>query len=133
MTSAKFTEKEQIFLKHNDACRLATCHNDIPHVVPVSYIFDKGYFYIATDYETRKYKNIQRNNHVALDVDIYSSVVNKAICVQGLAEIIEHGTEFHRLYSEFLSRFAWVRDDPWKEGEAPFIKVKTVRKVSWGL
>jgi hypothetical protein len=26
-----------------------------------------------------------------------------------------------------------VRDDPWGEGEAPFLKVVPKNKVSWGL
>ena len=70
---------------------------------------------------------------MALVVDIYSSVENKAVCVQGTAEIIESGQEFARLYSMFHNRFEWVRLDSWKEGEAPFVKVTPRNKVSWGL
>jgi hypothetical protein len=48
-------------------------------------------------------------------------------------EFIERGSEFRRLYTIFQSRFEWVRQDPWKEGEAPFVRVIPNRKVSWGL
>ena len=53
--------------------------------------------------------------------------------VDGIAEILEHGDEFRSIYSIFYDRFDWVRADPWDEYEAPFIKIKPIRKVSWGL
>lgn len=133
LVKAKFSQAESDFLGRNEACRLATCHDGIPHVVPVSYIFEHGSFFIATDYETRKYENIKHNKLVALVVDIYSSVDNTAVCVQGTAEIIERGEEFSRLYRIFHDRFEWVRRDSWDEGEAPFVKVTPTNKVSWGL
>ncbi|HJU34888.1 MAG TPA: pyridoxamine 5'-phosphate oxidase family protein [Nitrososphaera sp.] len=133
MTKVSFSESEKDFLSKNEACRIATCHEGIPHVVPVSYIFENDSFFVATDYETRKYKNIKRSKAAAIVVDLYSSVDNAAICVQGTAEIIESGQEFERLYNIFQNRFEWVRRDPWKEGEAPFVKVSPTNKVSWGL
>ena len=133
MTKVSFNESEIDFLSKNEACRIATCHDGIPHVVPVSYIFENGSFFIATDYETRKYENIKRNKTAALVVDLYSSVGNSAVGVQGTAETIEEGEEFLRLYKKFHDRFEWVRQDPWKEGEAPFVKVTPSNKVSWGL
>jgi len=128
-----FSKAERDFLGRNEACRMATCHDNVPHVVPVSYVFEDGAFYIATDYETKKYENIKENDRVALVVDVYSSVGNKAVCVQGRAEIIEKGREFSRLYKIFHERFEWVREDPWEEGEAPFLKVTPTNKISWGL
>jgi uncharacterized protein len=128
-----FGESERDFLKRNEACRLATCYNGIPHVVPVSYIFEDGLFFIATDYKTKKYKNLKRNRSVALVVDLYSSVGNKAVCIQGTAEIIESGQEFVRLYKMFHDKFEWVRLDPWNEGEAPFVKISPKNKASWGF
>jgi uncharacterized protein len=128
-----FTKAERNFLDYNEACRIATCHDNIPHVVPVSYVLEGDEFYVATDYETQKYKNIKKNNKVALVVDTYSSAGNKAVCVQGRVEIIERGGEFAKLYKVFHKRFEWVRKDSWNEGEAPFLKVVATRKVSWGL
>lgn len=128
-----FTRAEKDFLTKNEACRVATCHDDIPHVVPVSCVFEDGLFYFATDLETRKLENLKRNGRVALAVDVYSSVGNKAVCVQGTAEIIERGSDFDRLYKMFHTRFEWVRRDPWKPGEAPFVRVTPASKVSWGL
>jgi uncharacterized protein len=130
----EFTKIEEKFLLENEACRVATSHNDIPHVTPVTYIYEKGYFFIATDYDTRKYKNLKVNKNIGLAVDVYnSSVENKAVIIQGTVDIIERGEEFKRLYKKFEKKFEWVRNDPWKEGEAPFIKIKPFNKVNWGL
>ena len=131
----KFTKNEQKFLLENEACRVATTsYNNTPHVTPVSYIYEDGLFFFATDYDTRKYKNLKVNKNIALVVDVYnSSVENKAVVIQGTVDIIERGEEFKKLYEKFEKKFEWVRKDSWKEGEAPFIKVKPFSKVSWGL
>ena len=130
----EFTKIEEKFLLENEACRVATSHNDIPYVTPVTYIYENSYFFIATDYDTRKYKNLKVNKNIGLAVDVYnSSVENKAVIIQGTVDIIERGEEFKRLYKKFEKKFEWVRNNPWKEGEAPFIKIKPFNKVSWGL
>lgn len=130
----EFTKIEEKFLLENEACRVATSHNDIPHVTPVTYIYENSYFFIATDYDTRKYKNLKVYKNIGLAVDVYnSSVENKAVIIQGTVDIIERGEEFKRLYKKFEKKFEWVRNNPWKEGEAPFIKIKPFNKVSWGL
>ena len=131
---AMFNKKEQKFLLENEVCRVSTSHNEVPHVTPVAYIYEKDLLFFATDYETRKYKNLKVNNRIAASIDIYSSSIeNKAVLVQGTADIIEKGREFRNLYQKFYKKFEWVRKDPWKEGEAPFIKIKTFNKISWGL
>ncbi len=127
----KFTKKEADFIDAREVCRLATSSDNKPHVVPVCYIFMDGHFYIATDYGTKKYHNIMKNVSVSLVVDTYQP--NKAVMVEGEAELIERGSEFKMIYEKFNKKFAWVRATPWKEGEAPFIKVKPLRKASWGL
>ena len=133
-TEFKFTKNEEKFLLEKEVCRVATSHNDVPHITPVSYIYENGFFFIATDYDTRKFKNLKVNKNIALAVDVYnSSVENKAVVVQGTRDIMEGGKKFEKLYQKVDRKFEWVRNDPWKEGEAPFIKAKPFRKVSWGL
>ncbi|HJS81999.1 MAG TPA: pyridoxamine 5'-phosphate oxidase family protein [Nitrososphaera sp.] len=133
MKKVRFTPAERDFLMRNEACRVATCRNNVPHVVPVSYVFEINAFYFATDYGTKKLENVKANGNVALAVDVYSSMGNKAVCIQGRAKLIESGSEFKRLYKVFHKRFEWVRKDPWAEGEAPFVEVIPYTKVSWGL
>ncbi|MGI0010365.1 MAG: pyridoxamine 5'-phosphate oxidase family protein, partial [Nitrosopumilaceae archaeon] len=94
----EFTQKEIDFLENNEACRIATSCEDIPHVTPVTYYFENGYFYIATDYNTKKYSNIKKNKNVAITVDVYLVAKHKAVIIQGITEFIERGQEFKRLY-----------------------------------
>ena len=58
---------------------------------------------------------------------------HKAVCIQGIAEIIDEGKEFDEFFNIFYEKFAWVRKEPWKENEAPFLKIIPKTKVSWGL
>ena len=129
----KFTRKEIDFLENNEACRISTSHKDMPHVTPVTYYFENGYFYIATDYNTKKYSNLKKNKNVAIAVDIYLAGKHKAVIVHGITEFIERGPDFKRLYDVFYKKFSWVKEMPWKEGEAPFVKITPQKKTSWGL
>lgn len=123
-----------MFLVRNEGCRIATVStkND-PHIAPVSYIFEKGRLYFATDYNTRKYKNLRKNPKIAFVVDVYSSVNNTAVIIHGKVRFIEHGEKFQKLYNIFNQRFEWVRNEPWKEGEAPFVEIEPYKKITWGL
>ena len=126
-----FTKEEIRFLNENEVCRLATSSKDAPHVVPVCYIFENGNFYIFTDYSTKKFKNIKENPRVSVVVDVYRQPSNKAVFIQGPATIIEKGKEYKEVYEKFYKKFYWVKADPWEEGEAPLLKVKPDKKVSW--
>ena len=129
----KFTKKEILFLETTEAARIATCHDNIPHVKPVSFVFHSDSIFIATDYDTRTFENIKKNSKAAFVVDIYKSGDHKAVCIQGKTDILENGGEYEIIYQIFHKRFKWVRDDPWKPKEAPFLKLVPKSKVSWGI
>ena len=128
-----FNEKETEFLNSLEEARIATSHDDIPHVKPVSFVLHKNAIIVATDYETRTYKNLKTNPNTSIVIDIYKSGGHKAIMIQGKAEIIEKGEEFQEFYKIFHEKFEWVRRDPWKENEAPFLRIIPNNKSSWGL
>lgn len=88
--------------------------------------------WVATDYATRKYRNLQKNKNVALLVDV-GGYSRSGILIQGRATIFEKGPEFREIYPVFYKKFDWVRADPWKENEAPFLHIEPSRKISWGL
>ncbi len=129
----EFSKKEIEFLETLEETRLATSRNDVPHVKPVSFVLVDGMIIIATDYKTRAFENVKLNSQVGVVIDIYKSGEHKAVCIQGKTEVIENGLEFKKLYDIFLRNFAWVRKDPWKENEAPFLKIIPSNKVSWEL
>ena len=128
----KFRTVEERFLSENEVGRLATISADgFPHVVPVCYIYHSGELWVATDYGTAKYRNLLSNKSTALVVDAgYDS--NRGILIQGRAKIYEKGPEFRRIYAVFRKKFNWVRANPWKEGEAPFVKITPLHKACWG-
>lgn len=129
----EFTSSEIKFLNSLEEARIATSHSDIPHIKPVSYVYLDGIIFYATDYDTRNYKNLKINPNAAISIDTYKSKDHKAVVIQGNAKIIENGEEFQKIYSVFFDKFQWVRDTPWKENEAPFVKIIPKKKVSWGL
>jgi nitroimidazol reductase NimA-like FMN-containing flavoprotein (pyridoxamine 5'-phosphate oxidase superfamily) len=120
------------FILENECCRLATSFKDKPHVVPVSYIYENNFFYVSTDYNTKKLFNIKKNPNVSLTIDIYKPNLKKGITVNGIVRIIENGQLYNKIYLLFYGKFEWVRNDPWKEGEAPFLEIKPDAKASWG-
>lgn len=129
----EFNQKEIEFLESLEEARIATSHKNIPHVKPVSFVLEDNAIIIATDYKTRTYTNIKSNPNVGIVIDIYKSGGHKAVCIQGTTKIVEEGQEFKKLYNIFHKKFDWVRKDPWKENEAPFLKIIPKNKVSWGL
>jgi uncharacterized protein len=133
MKAVSFSRNEIQFLRSNEICRVATCKNNLPHVTPVSYIFNDGKFYFATDYNTVKYANLKKNNRISLVVDTVQNNKNIAIVTMGITKFIHSGKKFENLYDLFYDRFEWVRQDPWKQGEAPFVMVIPKSKVSWGI
>lgn len=129
----RFSQKERDFLSSIEEARLATTGGSMPHVKPVSFVFDGDAFYIATDYSTRTYKNVKDNPRAAITVDIYRPGGHKAVVAQGKVTLVEEGPEFERIYAVFFEKFEWVRRDPWKAGEAPFLKIDPTTKKSWGI
>ena len=116
-----------------EEARIASSHADIPHVKPVSFIYKDNIIFVATDYDTRTFKNLKINPKIALTIDVYKSGNHKAVCLQGNATILEEGEEFLKIYKVFEKKFAWVRNEPWKEKEAPIIKIISTNKTVWGL
>lgn len=129
----EFTSKEIGFLESMEEARIATSHDEIPHVKPVSFVFHKDSILIATDYKTRTYENIKINSNSSIAIDVYKHGAHKAICIQGPTDIIENGIDFEEYYKIFYKKFEWVRREPWKENEAPFLRINPKNKISWGI
>jgi nitroimidazol reductase NimA-like FMN-containing flavoprotein (pyridoxamine 5'-phosphate oxidase superfamily) len=78
--------------------RLATARDNKPHVVPVRYAFKSGKIYIDTARDSKKTRNIIKNNRVAFVVDDYATLdgVKRArgVLIEGQAEILESGKNY---------------------------------------
>lgn len=131
-SKVKFSEKEVQFLEQNELCRFATASKKgEPHIVPVSYVFHEGFPYIVTDYKTRKLRNLRENPHAAILID--TAGTQKLLLISGPIDLIEKGEEYRKIYNIFHDKLSWVKRDPWKEGEAPFVKIHPEFKTGWGL
>jgi len=63
--------KNEKFLKSQKILRLATIDSSgNPHIVPVWYMYTNRKFYVGTNTNTRKTKNIKKNSKVSFCVDI---------------------------------------------------------------
>ena len=129
-TSLKDSELE--FLKSQDVARLATADRQgAPQVTPVVFAMDGNNFVIATDYKTKKLKNLRQNPKASLVVDTYNP--NRGVVVEGECEISERGEEYRRLLQVLFNRFDFYRNNPWGEGESPILKIVPNKVASWGL
>jgi uncharacterized protein len=130
-----FKRKELTYLKSNELCRFATASKDgTPQVTPVIYALVGYHPVIATDYGTRKLKNIKENPKVCLLIDDYRvNHPNRGLMIQGDCEIFERGKEYLRLLKVLFDRFEFYRKNPWREGDSPILKVNPKKAVSWGL
>jgi len=126
------SRRELNYLKSHELGRLATSSGEgMPHVVPIIYALDGSSPVIAVDYGTKKLKNLRENQSAALLVDEYDP--NSGILLQGRAEVLERGKEYLRLLKILFDRFEYYRNNPWKEGESPIVKLVPEHCASWGI
>ena len=130
MANLTFSEKEIEYLKSQRLARIATAATELlseesmqPDVVPVGFDFDGDYFYVGgmSILKSRKYKNVLKNNKVALVIDDLKTVDPwdpRGIRIHGTADIV-------------------TRKDGYMEGtghsEATYIRIKPKKKWSWGI
>jgi PPOX class probable F420-dependent enzyme len=115
--------------------RLAT-HGDQGriHLVPVCYAYDGKDIFIGTSLDSKKVKNVRRNNSVAFVVDFYVEDWSKlkGVMIQGRAEVIEKGKEFEEAKKLLYEKYPqYEATAPIEEGESAIIKIKPERVVSW--
>ena len=83
--------------------------------------------------KAKKLFNIKKNPNISLTVDIYIPNLKKGITVNGIVRIIKNDQIYDKIYLLFYSKFEWVRNDPWNEGESPFLEIKLYANASWGI
>jgi hypothetical protein len=70
----QFAEMELKLILDNEICRIANATNNIPHVIPVCYIYKNNKIFFSTDYNTKKYKNLVKNKIIFLVIDQYDKL-----------------------------------------------------------
>jgi len=133
---SKFSQQEYVFLIKQQVGRLATVTKQgVPHVAAVSYANDEGLIYISTDYESKKGRNIRRNNRVAFIVDDYINWEKTfGVIIEGEANFTTKGSFFRNgknlLYEKYPK---WELDYPLIEEQSYVLIIKPTNIISWGM
>jgi pyridoxamine 5'-phosphate oxidase family protein len=128
MANVMFSEKEIEYLKSQRIARIATAavSPDVsvqPDVVPVGFDFDGEYFYVdgMNILKSRKYKNVLKNNKVAIVIDDLKSVDPwdpRGMRMYGTADIVTRQS-------------GYMEQTP--HPQADYIRIKPQKKWSWGI
>ncbi|MGB7664301.1 MAG: PPOX class F420-dependent oxidoreductase [Nitrososphaeraceae archaeon] len=131
MTNSILSQKEIEYLKSQRLARIATAaavstdeEGSIqPDVVPVGFDFDGKYFYVGgmNILKSTKYKNVMKNNKVALVIDDLKSIDPwdpRGIKIYGTADIVTR-----------QGGYMESTDHP----NTQYIRITPKKKWSWGI
>jgi len=94
------------FLKTQKILHLTTIGSkNIPHVVPVWYLYSSKKIYIGTNTKTKKAQNVKKNNKVAFCVDVGVNSPIFGVMGQGNANIILENNKVKRIAKKILARY----------------------------
>jgi pyridoxamine 5'-phosphate oxidase family protein len=125
-----FSEKEIEYLKSQHLARIATAAQSSeeegsiqPDVVPVGFDFDGEYFYVGgmNILKSKKYKNVLKNNKVAIVIDDLKSVDPwdpRGMKIYGIADIVTRQGG----YMESTGH-----------SNPQYIRISPKKKWSWGI
>jgi pyridoxamine 5'-phosphate oxidase family protein len=97
MANAMFSKKEKEYLSSQCLARIATASSTDgaiqPYVAPVGFDFDGEYFYVGgmNLLKSTKYKNVQKNNLVAIVINDLKSVKpweRRGVRIYGIADVV---------------------------------------------
>ena len=133
----KFSPIEQRYLNEHYVGRLATAtKNGIPHVAAVCYASDEELLYIDTDYESKKGRNIQRNNRVAFIVDEYISweKTPSYLIAEGEAAFKTGGPLFEKGRELIYAKYPkWEKEYPIAKNKSHILVIKPTKIIGWNL
>ena len=99
--------KKDEFLKSQKILRLATIDkNQSPHIVPVWYMYNRKKFYIGTNTNTQKVKNIKNNKKISFCIDVgINSPDIYGVMGKGEAELIVEKSKVKKNAEKILLRY----------------------------
>jgi general stress protein 26 len=120
------TDRELALILSRDICRLSTISsNGWPHIVPVSYVYLRGKFYIPTDRRAKKVRNLAKNNKATIVVD--GERLEHGVMIECSPKIIE-GSKAQPLRDYMRKVKRWQNDET-----TAIIELTPSRKASWFL
>ncbi len=104
--------KESVFLTENKLMNLATIGADqVPHVVPVAFMYDEGRIYVSTGARSKKVANIRRNAHVAFAVE--DSTRLKSIVGKASARVLPRDSSYDSLLKKLVVHLLGSLEHPY--------------------
>ena len=98
--------KRDKFLKTQKILRLATVDKrGMPHIVPVWYLYKDGVFYIGTNTNTKKAKNVKKNPKVSFCVDVGIRSPIFGVMGRGIAKLIMNKKIVTSIAKKILLRY----------------------------
>lgn len=94
------------FLKTQKILHLTTIGSrNIPHIVPVWYLYSSKKIYIGTNTKTKKAQNVKKNNKVAFCVDVGVNSPIFGVMGNGNANIILENNKVKKIAKKILARY----------------------------
>ncbi len=124
--SLVLTDREMALILSRDLCRLSTISsNGWPHIVPVSYVYKGGKFYIPTNRRTKKVRNLVKNSNATIVVD--DERIEHGAMIECNSKILE-GNKAQPLREYMRKVKHWQNDET-----TAIVELTPRRKVSWFL
>lgn len=143
-----FNRNQISFLNSSYVARIATStKKGEPYVSPIYFANDDNSIFFATESSTIKFKLISINPQVAIVIDSFDAswlhtkmrkdifTKERAIVIRGNAKIFTDGKsrEYASMYHRLFKKYPDYREQAWKKGESPIVKVTPQKVTSWGL
>jgi nitroimidazol reductase NimA-like FMN-containing flavoprotein (pyridoxamine 5'-phosphate oxidase superfamily) len=120
--------KQEDFLFQGRILRIATKGN-VLHLVPIWYVFENGRIYISTNTDSKKVKDIRKNNKVAMCVDVGEYYYDlKNVKMSGVARILENGDLAKRMAEKIMVKYLGSSTHPqateYLSGRIPHVTIE---------
>lgn len=144
-----FSKEERIFLKNLRVARIATVdpNDNFPHLVPICYAFDQGFFFTSLSRKSKRIKNYNKRKEISLIFDEYQEeneewVILRGILVKTDIQILnynDHSEDFMKGWTKLIEKYPqykiWTHEDltPNDPDLRRIMQIKPIEKVSWGF
>jgi uncharacterized protein len=120
------SEKEVALITSGDICRLSTIHydNGWPHCVPVGYVYANDRFYVPSDRNSIKVRNLLKKSSATVTID--EEATENGIMFQCDAKLLDL-SEAEQVLKNMIAEKEW-KNDP---NDSVVIELRVLRKSSW--
>src|SRR5262249_14191884 len=127
---ATLVERERV-------CRVATVSpQGVPHAVPVCHVLADGKLYFASETGARKVRNIRKNPHVTVTVDLYSEDWSslKGVMIQGSAALLVNTRRCRQVRKLLYEKYPQSPEfSPIGDSDSLVVEVTPTNVFAWGF